>query len=159
MLLKKYKSPIVYSASGVIKTFSQLIVTIFVGKFITPYDLGLWTSINLFLSYSVLLQSGIINGLNRELPFNLGRGDSKNAEKLAGTAQSYTLLISFIAILVSIIIFFTSSYGLKLKYTILTIGILIALTYYQHFLFATYRSKSSFLKLSYILKHIKISTI
>ena len=150
-IFNDYKTPILYSGGSIAKAFAQLIVGFFIAKYVSPEDLGLWTTINLILIYSSFLQVGLINGLNLELPFAYGKGDNKSAEIMAGTVQSFTI-ISSIILLVSATIYLitTETTNPKEKLGIIAIVMVTVLTFYQNYLLSTFRSKSSFKTLSII---------
>lgn len=128
-----------------------MIVGFIVARYISPKDLGVWTTINLAVTYSIFLQAGLINGLNLELPLAYGKGDDDQAKTMAGTVQTFTLISSGLILSFGIIYFFsTSEADSKIKYGILAITLVIVLSFYQNYLLSTFRSKNSFLKLSYI---------
>ena len=79
-LLTQYKTPILYSGGSIAKAFAQMAVGFVIAKFISPNDFGLWTSINLAVTYSVFFQAGLINGLNLELPLAYGSGNKKKQD-------------------------------------------------------------------------------
>lgn len=150
-LYTKYKTPILYSGGSISKAFAQMIVGFIVAKFVAPRDFGLWSTLNLAITYSLFMQSGLINGLNRELPYLFGKGEEKEALRMAGTVQSFTLGLVILVIVIAIPFF--SLY--QFESTEMTLGsiavvILIILNYYQSYLFSTFRSKDSFLNLSKI---------
>lgn len=146
-----YKTPIVYASSSIIKAFATMLVGFIIAKYVSPQDLGLWTTITLALTYSSFLQGGIINGLNLELPYAFGSGDDEKGKKLAGITQTFTLVSSIIILLIglSCLLFYPTNDD-KIRYGILGITFVIILTYYQSYLLSTFRSNNSFLKLSYI---------
>jgi O-antigen/teichoic acid export membrane protein len=145
------KTPVLYTGSSVIKAFVGLIVSFIIAKYVSPDDLGIWSSISLALTYSNFLQAGVINGLNLELPYSYGKGDIENAQKMAGVAQSYTLGISIFVFLLGILcILLFPIHNPKLKWGIIAITIVICFSFYQNYLLSTFRSNNSFLKLSYI---------
>lgn len=63
------------------------------GRLVAPATLGLFNGIGLVLGYAPLLQLGILNGLNRELPYFVGKGDRQRVEELAAAAQAWALLV------------------------------------------------------------------
>jgi O-antigen/teichoic acid export membrane protein len=149
--LNQYKIPILYSGGSIAKAFSTMIVGFIIAKYISPDDLGLWTTINLAVAYSVFFQAGIINGLNLELPLALGKGDEEGARRLAGTVQTFTLFSCIIILAIGLSwSFIFSSENAKMKFGILSITIIIIGLFYQNYLMSTFRSKNSFLKLSFI---------
>ena len=47
--------------------------------------------IGLVLGYASIAQLGILNGVNRELPYHMGRGDIARAHALAAAGQAWAL--------------------------------------------------------------------
>lgn len=64
---------------------------ILLGRLVAPETLGLFAGIGLVLGYAQSAQLGILNGVNRELPFHLGRGDRARAHALAAAGQAWAL--------------------------------------------------------------------
>ncbi len=71
-----------------------------VARLVAPATLGLFNGIGLALQYAPFLQLGILNGLNRELPFFIGKGDRRRAEELAAAAQAWALVVGAAVFLV-----------------------------------------------------------
>ena len=150
-LFTKFKVPILYSGGSIVKALAQMVVGFVVAKFVTPADFGLWSTINLALTYSLFLQSGLINGLNRELPYLFGKGEDEEALAMAGTVQTFTFGSAIVVILCGIpFMIFAPFENNKMIYGVLAILVMIILNYYQSYLFSTFRSKDSFLQLSKI---------
>ena len=145
----QYKTPILYTGGSFIKSIAQLLVGFVVARYISPNDLGIWNTVTLVLAYSTLLQGGLINGLNLELPSALGKNEILRADRMAGTAFTLTVATSLATFAIGILVFFLTNHpDEKIKYGTLAVTFLIALSYYQNYLTATFRSKSSFLRLS-----------
>lgn len=70
------------------------------GRLVAPATLGLFTGIGLSLRYAPFLQLGILDGLYRELPYHIGRGDRPRAEALASAAQAWALAVGSLYALV-----------------------------------------------------------
>lgn len=150
-LYLRYKTPILYSGGSVAKAFAQMIVGFVIAKFITPGDFGLWNTINLVLTYSLFLQAGLINGLNRELPYLFGKGETREALLMAGTVQTFTIFSSLAIVVLGALVLLLVPFGNpKIVYGIIAIIVMIIFNYYQNYLFSTFRSKDSFLNLSKI---------
>ena len=64
---------------------------ILLGRLVAPDTLGLFAGIGLVLGYSTIAQLGILNGVNRELPYYIGRGDVARAHDLAASGQAWAL--------------------------------------------------------------------
>lgn len=146
---QEHKGAIFYTASSVSKTAAQFLAGLVTVRVVAPAELGIWNSIALATTYALFLQAGIINGLNRELPFTLGSGDKRGAERLAGTAQSFSLLGSSVALLVglcSLFVFRDKSQAVLLA---IAVEIVVVLCFfYQNYLTVTFRSKGSFTSLA-----------
>ena len=150
-LLAQYKVPLIYSGTSIFKAFAQILVGFVIAKYVLPEDFGIWTTINLAVTYALFLQAGLINGLNLELPLAYGKNRENLAKKMAGTVQSFTIISSLVVLVIglSFQLFFFDSEP-KVKHGALAITIVIILTFYQNYLISTFRSSVSFLKLSTI---------
>lgn len=147
----EYKTPVIYTGSSIIKSFASVFTSFVIAKYVTPDDLGLWATISLAQTYSIFLLSGVINGLNLELPFAYGKGNIKEAEELASVSQTYILIISLILLLSGLCITFIFPFQEeKVKWGVFAIVFVICFSFYQSYLFSTFRSKDAFLKLSSI---------
>lgn len=138
-----------------------MLVGLAIARFISPSDYGIWGTLNLILTYGVIFQSGIINGLNLELPLAIGANNLRKANDLVKTAQ-YFIVVCIALIFVSgffIVKFFPIS-DKKFYYGTITIIIMLGFTFYQDFLTATFRTQQSFRKLSYInLVHALVNLV
>lgn len=70
-----------------------------VGRLVLPATLGLFNGIGLILGYIPFLQLGILNGLNRELPYFIAKDDRPRAEQLAAAAQAWALTVGGVVLL------------------------------------------------------------
>lgn len=144
-LYSKYKTPVLYSTGSLTKALAQLFVGFVIAKYISPDDFGLWTTINLLLTYSMFLQAGFINGLNLELPLASGREESEKVNLLAGSVQTVVLFSSFLFLFIGTLYFlFYPEANQKIKYGVMAMVFVIIFTYYQSYLISTFRSQSSF---------------
>jgi O-antigen/teichoic acid export membrane protein len=66
---------------------------VLMGRIVAPATLGLFNGIGLVQGYAPFLQLGILNGLNRELPYYVGKGDRQRVEGLAAAAQAWALAV------------------------------------------------------------------
>lgn len=140
-----------YTGGALIHSLVQLIVGFVIAIYVPPKDLGLWTTLNLAVTYTGFLQAGLISGLNRELPFSLGKRKYREAKIMAGTVQSITVVTSVLILLAGIICFlFLKFDNNKIKYGVLAITIYIISLFFQNYFTSTYRSNSSFISLSKI---------
>ena len=121
-------------------------------RYVAPPDLGLWHSVRLAQVYSALVLAGILNGLNRELPFALGAGQENEANRLAETSLLFTNLAALLALVVgSVGIFATISKSEHLVIAVAAVTITIIAIFYRSYLIVMFRSNRSFAQLAGIL--------
>ena len=125
-------------------------------RYIGPEYMGIWATFTTFSTLATFLRLGIVNGMNRELPFYLGKGEKQVAYSYAETTLSYTLfsivLISIIGIL-TIIVWDFEQYGelnSSYKFAAIVFFISIAIEPYKAYVSGTFRTNNSFDQLSKI---------
>lgn len=120
-------------------------------RLLGPVNYGLFNSITLIQGYASFAQIGVLNGLNRELPFYFGKGKIGRAKQLCATAKYWAMILGMI-FLVSLTLI--GSYHLfqqnySTGFTWITVGITIFLFFNgEMYLKITYRTNSDFNKLS-----------
>jgi O-antigen/teichoic acid export membrane protein len=72
----------------------RMVGGVLLGRLVAPSTLGLFAGIGLALGYAANAQLGILNGLNREMPFFMGKGDIERARGLASAAQAWALAVA-----------------------------------------------------------------
>lgn len=154
LLYKKKKIAINYFFSGVSKTFTSILVNIVNFRWINPEDLGSWQSITVFTAYSLTLTFGVTNGLNRELPYYLGKDDQESALVRVSASGYYISRLSMLLIALSIVIlvplYIYGNISLRLFFMISSAISIASLNIVTNYLGATFRSSSSFSKLANI---------
>ncbi len=156
----RLKRPALFVFSSIAKSLSQIGAVFLIARYVNPSDLGLWSFLYLFIGYSAILNLGTVSGLNRELPFYLGKGDIEKANRLAATALFISTIISLLSICVGFSLFLVYlKISVKLSFSILILSLLIAITFYENYFLATYRSSNSFRQLSILQFFISILNI
>lgn len=154
LLYKKKKIAINYFFSGVSKTFTSTLVNIVNFRWINPEDLGTWQSITVFTAYSLILTFGLTSGLNRELPYYLGKDDQESALVRVSASGYYISRLSILLIALSIVIlvplYIYGNISLRLFFMISSAISIASLNIVTNYLGATFRSSSSFSKLANI---------
>jgi O-antigen/teichoic acid export membrane protein len=146
----KYKVITKYLSSSFMSLPVSLLVGFLVFRKIDPYFMGIWATVAIFETYFTILRLGVVNGMNRELPFALGQGKTKDAVEFAQTALSYTILT--ILLIVVLIPFMVLKLELEKAY-LAAIGVFsvkVILSFYNTYLTGTFRSNDHFNKLSNI---------
>lgn len=157
------KAALLFSSSSIILSVVKLITGIIIIKWVIPADVGMWNSVSLIQSYAAILQLGALSGLNRELPFFIGKGDNDYTIRLAETANAFITYLNYallvICVLVSAYVYFFVSDDVKLLFGILSIGVIIVSAFYNTYLNVTYRASHEFVKLSKIQLYISGFTL
>lgn len=128
----------------------SLITSVFVARWTTPYDLGLWNLVMLVTIYAPVLQFGVFNGLNRQLPLFIGKGDGEGARVLVNSAYAWCLALTLmsLAAIVPIAGFFWLTGQNRLACTAIAIGTIVACLWPTQYLTVTYRTGSEFGRLA-----------
>ena len=74
---------------NVVSMALRMVGGILQARCVLPAVLGMFNSIGLALGYAPFLQLGILNGINRELPYFIGKGDRQRVNELAAAAQAW----------------------------------------------------------------------
>lgn len=144
-------TPLLYAGSSVATAMAQLVAGFLIIRWVTPEELGLWQSVRMAQVYAFILLAGINNGLGRELPFFLGKGEHLFAQHLAATAFFVVSLASVIVLFCGVgCAFAFADRGSPLIWAILVVTPLIVIAFYQHIFALTFRSNDSFKKLTII---------
>jgi O-antigen/teichoic acid export membrane protein len=126
---------------------------VIMGRLVAPATLGLFNGIGLALGYAPFLQLGILNGLNRELPYYVGKGDRQRVEELAATAQAWALAVggAVCLALVSVAAWQFAHGEWWLAAGWLTNAILAVFLFYNtYYLQSTYRTAHDFARLAWV---------
>ena len=89
-----------FASSQVISNFLRLLSGLLVVKFIAPDLYGQYTGIGIYIGYILLGHGGIINGLGRELPYELGQKNDEHAREMASSVYVLSSILSIIAALI-----------------------------------------------------------
>ena len=144
---------VIFTGSNLVSMGLRILGGFLVARFTEPATLGLYNSLGLVLSYSPFLLLGISNGMNRELPFYYGKGDTAKAKDLAATAQAWALVVS--STLAAILLGLAGYYAVKGSW-LLSVGwavqafSAIVILYGQFYLEMTFRTRSEFVRISMI---------
>jgi O-antigen/teichoic acid export membrane protein len=85
---------ILFSISTVSFQASRFIVALIVARWVGPEQYGIWNALQPFLAYGVIVFCGIPNGLNREIPFMAGKGETAEVQKLINFSLLFVLGVS-----------------------------------------------------------------
>jgi len=86
-----------YASAQIASNFLRLLSGFLVVSFIDPDLYGQFSGIGVFLGYILLGHGGIVNGLSRELPYELGRNNDQYAKQMASSVYVLSVAICFVA--------------------------------------------------------------
>lgn len=128
----------------------SLVTSVFVARWTTPYDLGLWNLVMLITIYAPVLQFGVFNGLNRQLPLFMGKGDREGAFGMVAGAHAWCLVLILVTLAATVA--FAACFWLTgrntLACTAIAIGVIVACLWPTQYLTVTYRTGSEFGRLA-----------
>lgn len=144
---------LVLSSAQMISNGIRIVSGLLVASFILPKDYGTFTGIGVILGYLPLFQMGVMNGLNRELPYCFGKGDIDKAKEYASVTQFWELFLSALSFSVLTLISF---YFLFQSHYIYAAGFftwaIASINYYygDNYLHILFRTNNDFNKISII---------
>lgn len=155
-ILSKYGTPLKFLNSTLFLNGVSLITGFVTYRYVEPQYVGIWATFTVFATIATFLRLGIPNGMNRQLPYYLGKGEIEKAESYASTTLFYSLftmlVMSIIAILFLLTFHFDSKGDLSdaYKWAAIVFFTQVVLEPYSTYLSGTFRTSSNFNKLSNI---------
>lgn len=132
-----------FSTASALTSLAGMVAGLVIIAWVPPEEMGVWKSLLIIQSYVVVVQGGISHGLNRELPFRIGAGDTDSVRRLAATAQSYSLAIVvllFLGGLLSLAIFQDP----MIRYALPAVFFAASTGTYVNYLSVTFRADQEF---------------
>src|SRR5262249_38597843 len=114
-------------------------------RWIDPASMGVWHTLLLLSSYLAIARLGVINGMGRELPFAMGRGDLGDGRRTAAAALAWNTAGSAVVFLVfAVLLAVFWSAGSAWRLALPAIAVVTVSGFYLSYLQATFRSDSDF---------------
>jgi O-antigen/teichoic acid export membrane protein len=98
-----FKSIFQMSISSAISNGISILQIIFVLKLIEPKLWGIWSGLQLIQSYGMQSHLGILNAVNRQLPYYVGKGEVDRADAIRRVARTNILLLSVLEIFITVL--------------------------------------------------------
>jgi O-antigen/teichoic acid export membrane protein len=140
-----------FASSQVIANFMRLIAGFLIISSLDPEAYGLFTGVGVYLGYFALGHFGIINGLGREFPYQLGKGNEAYGRQLANSTFVITSVIGLLSasVFLGLACYHFIAQNTLLAFTFLTYVIIAGLDLFiTQFFPVLYRTSSDFGKLS-----------
>jgi O-antigen/teichoic acid export membrane protein len=128
----------------------SLITSIFVARWTDPYNMGLWNLVLLVSIYAPILQLGVFNGLNRQLPYFMGKGEKQTSLNMAEASYAWCLLLTVASAVITVVVasWYRYSGQLMYSYTTIAIGFIVVSSWLSQYLTVTYRTSAEFGRLA-----------
>jgi O-antigen/teichoic acid export membrane protein len=146
------KNIIAFTLANLIGLALSTVSSLWMANIAGPRLMGMYNALQLLVGYAPILTFGIINGLNRELPYTLGRGEDEVANRLAAASHFASFAAAYATGLVLAIcgvvgwIRVDSDWGIGL----LAFAILVPLSLIRSFIEVTYRTGQDFVWLAWV---------
>lgn len=142
------------SSSSFISNLLTIVSGLIILKWLLPSELGFFNTFTVIAGYITLAHIGVPVALNRDLPYFMGKGEKKEALKLASVAKYWSfyvsIIISFLGVLVALFYIVSEQ---RYDYAV---GVLVIIfqtwngIYVAKYLRILYRTNRDFNKLSLI---------
>ncbi len=143
----------IFASGNLLATVFRLAGGVLTSRLVDPSVLGLFNGIGLVRGYAPFLQGGVANGLNRELPYLVGKGERERALELASAAQAWLLVTAGAAVAVLLGVagwqLFRGQWQLALGWASFTVPV-FGILYGQFYLRILYATHGRFPRLSFI---------
>lgn len=154
-LLEYARSPVMrsvaqISAGNIAVMAIQLFTGFLMARWVAPYDMGIWNTVNIVMVYVPFLTLGVFSGLNRELPYLIGSGFSEDARGMSEATYGWAVTLAILtwpAVLISAVWFFTQGEA-KLAWATLALGATVFFSWFAGYLGTTYRTHHEFGRLA-----------
>ena len=127
-----------------------MVTSILIARWTLPPDMGIWNAALLVTLYSPILQLGVFNGLNRELPYLIGTGDKSSALRMAEAAYSWAWVLTGVSILCGgvVAVWFWVRGQQLFCLTSIAVSVLVVCSWPTQYLTTTYRTHAEFGRLA-----------
>lgn len=140
---KIFKDSSLMFISTILTALSFFISDIFIRNILGPSEYGIWLTISLILVYGQVLQFGLVNAMNKEVPKLLGERDFSGAKKTYSVVLG-AMILPFIFSVILIIITWVIKIEIHLKVFISLALILVPLQQSMNYYRITYLTKDNF---------------
>jgi O-antigen/teichoic acid export membrane protein len=142
-----------FASAQVISNVLKVLAGFLVVRILDPEVYGIYTGIGVYLGYFALGHVGVINGLGREFPYQLGKKNNEYGIQLANSAYAVTTIISLLSgvVFLGLSVYHFISRNNLLGVIFLSYVVVACLNLFiNQFLPTLYRTNSDFNKLSKI---------
>lgn len=85
-----------YAAAYTATQLVTMTASVLTRRFLGPVQVGVWSLVQVLLSYASYSTFGLANALPREIPFYIGKGDMEKAARIKQTSFEFVMLMAII---------------------------------------------------------------
>jgi O-antigen/teichoic acid export membrane protein len=112
-------------------------VSVVAAKLLGPLSFGIWNAVSSILVYGLSAHGGVLNGMNREVPYHAGRRDAAKVAQVRRVSLTVGLLSAFVAGLLTLGASQLPMWGPAVRAALIaTAALLLVQQVYQYFQFA-----------------------
>jgi len=97
----------IYSSSTIVTQAITLVAAILCRRFLGPTQIGIWALLQVIQTYAALSALGVTNATTREIPFYLGKGDTRKSTSIKNAVFSFAACSSVVVSLGILVYVFT----------------------------------------------------
>lgn len=165
-MIKKYKNNkllnnIASLGSATLLTAAlSFVLGVITRNILGPEQYGYWLTVSLIFTFTPLFQFGILNAMNREVPFYLARNDFNRVQRIRETVFSFIFtfpLLLVVLLLISSGVLFITEIRIEYKVGLLLASLIAGFTYLSDYAEMYYKSAQNFNKASKLISIKSIS--
>jgi O-antigen/teichoic acid export membrane protein len=139
--LKRRESFVLFSGTSVLVSTANLTAGVLMLRWVPPEYMGIWQSALFAMALCDITKFGILNGMNRELPYHMGRGQVELAHRAVATASAFMLISMLIgAVIFGALTWYHWNDGLFARIALVAAGVTWCAAYYAQYVHASTRS-------------------
>jgi hypothetical protein len=147
--IKQRQTFMLFGSTSIAVSLANLAAGVLVLRWVTPELMGLWQSALFAMAICDITKFGILNGMNRELPYRMGRGEFELGHQAVATASAFMLVSMLVgAVIFAGLTLYHWSDGPLTRTALIAGGITWCAAYYGQYVQATCRGSDDFKKLS-----------
>ena len=137
-----------FSAASIIANFCYLVQALVVAKLMDPELLGLWLGLQLIHTYGRQSHLGLLNAVNRQVPFHVGRGEEDRAAHIEKVARMNLHLLTGVGLVVLILVCSLGGFGRRTTIGVFSIGLATLINLHMEFHVGLFKARHQFGKAS-----------
>ena len=138
------RSIFTYSSALLFAHFVRLIQGLIVIKLMGPDMMGLWLGIQLISAYGMHSHLGILNALNRQIPFWVAQEKQERVKQIEAVGRANMLLVGLLWIIVTLAVYALGGFERRTAAGVLATGLMVAMALNSEFFFSLFRSHHRF---------------